>query len=119
MSGDPVLAALARLETKIDERFATMDGRFERLEDGQTRLRVDLMDRMDRLDRMTAFRTEVMTSFEKVENRIVSMREDIGVNFARADRAIDTANRNEQELRDVWRAIHRMQARLDDLGKRA
>ena len=74
MSGDPVLAALARLEGKfdegferiderferlegrinerferIDERFERLEGRIERLETGQTRLRVDLMGRMDRL----------------------------------------------------------------------
>lgn len=46
MSGDPVLAALARLE------------------EGQARLRVDLMERIDRLD-----------------NRLTTIQDDIGVNM--------------------------------------
>lgn len=78
MSDNPVLTVLARLEAKmeaqferIDERLATADMRLERLEDVQTRLRLDLMERMDRLDnRQTAFRTEVMPGFETVEDRL-------------------------------------------------
>lgn len=126
MGGDPVLAALARLEAKmdgrfgkIDARFGKIDDRFEQLEGGLARGRVDLMDRMDRLDnRMTALHSEMMTSFGKVEDRFTGMRDGSIVNFARADRAIDVSDRNEQELRDMWRAVHRMQTRLDDLGKR-
>ena len=126
MGGDPVLAALARLEAKmdgrfgkIDARFGKIDDRFEQLEGGLARVRVDLMDRMDRLDdRMTALHSEMMTSFGKVEDRFTGMRDGSIVNFARADRAIDVSDRNEQELRDMWRAIHRTQTRLDDLGKR-
>lgn len=121
MSGDPVLAALGRLldgQARLEERLTGLEEKQATLENGQTRLRVDLMERMDRLDnRMTAFRTEVMTGFEKVEDRFTEMRDGSIVNFARADRAIDTANRNERELRDMWRTIHRMQARLDDLDK--
>lgn len=123
MSDDSVLAALMRLEAKmevrferIDARLATTDGRLERLEDVQARLRVDLMERMDRLgNRQTAFRTEVMRGFERIEDRLTSVREDVGVNFSRADRAIDAANKNEQELRDMRRAMQRMQIRLDNL----
>lgn len=41
------------------------------------------------------------------------------MNFSRANRAIDAANKNEQELRDMRRAMRRMQIRLDHLEDKA
>ena len=94
MSDDRVLAALAQLvegQTRIEDRLT-------KLEDGQTKLRVNVMAR-----------------FERVEDNLSEIRDDINVNMHRADRADDNASHTRDELRSMWRAIQKLRIRVEGL----
>lgn len=92
MSDDSVLAALSRLE------------------EGQTKMRGEL----------TQFRIDVMARFERVEDSLSEIRDDISVNLHRADRADDNASHARDELRTMWRAIQKLRIRVEELeGKGA
>ena len=76
-----------------------------RLEAGQAALRADLMERMDRL-----------------QNAILAMRDDITVNFGRADRTGHIARGASDEVRALGaevaameRQIRRLRSDLDDV----
>ena len=98
MSDDgPVLAALARLEDRLT-----------RLEDGQTKLRVDLMERMDRF-----------------ENRLTTIGDDIVVNMGGVNTVFDrlAATRKEGDatasmLQTVIWQVNRLQNEVEALKKR-
>ena len=129
MSGDPVLAALARLEAKMEERLATLDGRLqtldgrlatfgerlealdgriERLEAVQTRLRVDLMERMDRFeDRLTAFGDDLVVNMGGVNtvfDRLAAVRKE--------------GDATASMLQTVIRQVNRLQNEVEALKKR-
>ena len=87
VSDDSVLAALARLE------------------EGQTKMREEL----------TQFRVDVMARFERVEDNLSEIRDDINVNMHRADRADDNASHARDELRTMWRAIQKLRTRVEEL----
>lgn len=111
MSGDPVLAALARIEnglTDLGGRLTELEDRQTRLEEGQTKLRVDLMERMDRF-----------------ENRLTTIQDDIGVNMGGVTTVFDrlAATRRESDatasmLQMVIRQVHRLQNDVEELKKR-
>ena len=101
MSDDRVLAALAQLvegQTKLGDRLTKLEDRLTKLEDGQTKLRVDVMAR-----------------FERVEDNLSEIRDDINVNMHRADRADDNASHARDELRSMWRAIQKLRTRVEGL----
>ncbi len=122
MSDDPILAALIRIEAgqieyrqrfealerrfdTLEQRFDKLEQRFDKLEAGQTQLRVAVMDRIDRL-----------------ENALSEIRDDIGVNMGRADRAHQAADSTRSELRELsqemtvmWRQIKRLDTRVSDI----
>ena len=94
---DPLPAILAALER--------LEARLTNLESGQTQLRVDLMGRMDRL-----------------QDSLTSIRDDIGVNMGRADRAHVAADNTRTELRalgeivtTMGRQIQRLQTAVREL----
>ena len=75
------------------------------LQAGQDDLRAAMMDRMGRL-----------------ENKLTSIRDDIGVNMHRADRVQEANDGTRNELRalgevvmGMGRQIHRLQTRVDQL----
>jgi hypothetical protein len=87
MSGDPILAALARLETGqaslqagLTARMDQLDARMDRLETTQTSLRVDLMARMDRLqhrmDSLDEHLTLGLGHSDRAERRAQAVSED-------------------------------------------
>ena len=86
MSDDPVLSALARLESGQ----GAINARLDRMEAEQTRLRVDVLSRFDRID-----------------GRLTEVREDIVVNMARANRALEATNDMSLELMSLWRQVKR------------
>ena len=116
MSGDPVLAALARLEAGQADVMARMD----RLEQGQTALRADLMARIDRLqDRtqvgMDTLRTELMARMDRLQDSITAIRDDIGVNMGAADHAKEAANGTRRELRSLSDVVSAMRRQIERL----
>ena len=66
MSEDTILAAIAAIAA-LDSKVTTLDGKV-------TSLRVDVLER-----------------FERVENRLTAVQDDITVNMGRADRAHDAS----------------------------
>jgi len=77
---------------------AKLDAGQTRLEEGQVKLRVELMGRMDRL-----------------QDVITGLREDVAVNFGRADKAELAAHNVREEVRalgEVVSAMHRQIQRL-------
>ena len=75
------------------------------LEAGQKQLRIDLMGRMERLG-----------------DQIGRIRDDIGVNMGRAERAIEAADHTREELRSLgneiaamWRKVNLLESDVRDL----
>jgi chaperonin cofactor prefoldin len=87
VSDDPILTALALLETKLDTRFNTLEVRMDRLEKNQ----FALMDRFDRLQR------------DKDD-----MREQIEVQRQTTQTLLTTSDA-------LYRRIMRLQTDVDDL----
>ncbi|MSP02276.1 MAG: hypothetical protein EXR07_14680 [Acetobacteraceae bacterium] len=96
------------------------------LRDGQTRLTADLTSLRTDLtalrDGQTTFRVDLMGRIERLENHITDIRDDIGVNIGRADRAHEAADntRNEvrlmsQELSVMWRQIKRLESDVREI----
>ena len=67
---------------------------------------------------------DVLDRFERVENRLSEIRDDMTVTMGRADRAHEAADNTRKELRllseevsVLTRKQRRMETRLDDLTK--
>jgi len=108
MSGDPVLAALVRLEegqARLREELSGFTEGQAKLRDDQTKLRVDLMERIDRL-----------------ENRLTTIQDDIGVNMGAVSTVFDRQVGTRKEVDStgllvaaMMRQIHRLQTDVEDL----
>ncbi len=108
MSDDRVLAALTRLEegvARVQEEQAKLRESQTRLRDDQTKLRVDLMERIDRL-----------------ENRLTTIQDDIGVNMGAVSTAFDRKVGTRKEVDStgllvaaMMRQIHRLQTDVEHL----
>jgi hypothetical protein len=94
MSDDPVLAALARLEAGLGNVTSRMD----RLEDGQTQLRTDLMERIDRL-----------------QHTVDSVKDDIVVTYGANDRIERIAKSASDETRALGEVVRAMQRQIKRL----
>jgi hypothetical protein len=105
---DRILAKLDALEAgqnRLEGGYKQLEAGYKQLETGQTQLRIDLMARMDRLG-----------------DDIGRIRDDIGVNMGRADRAIEAASHTREELRSLgseiaamWRKVNRLESDVRDL----
>lgn len=62
------------------------------------KLRVDVMDRIDRL-----------------QNAVTAIGDDISVNFARADRAVDAAQANARQIEALSREVSGMERQIQRL----
>jgi len=136
MSDNPILASLTRLEAGQQALRVDM----AELRDGQTALRADVTDlradvtdlRADVTDLradvttlregQTALRVDMMGRIERLENHITGIRDDIGVNMGRADRAHEAVvnARSDvlhlsQELSIMWRQIKRLESDIRDI----
>lgn len=112
MSDNPILAALAELSATMTGRLDAMGNRFdatdsrldavvarlEHVESGQDRFRVDLMGRIDRL-----------------QNQFTSLRDDVAVNFGRADKAEEAADGTRRELRALSDIVSAMERQIQHL----
>ena len=97
MSGD-ALGAILTMVTALQESVARLERSTEKLERGQDRLRVDLMERMDRFD-----------------NALTSIRDDITVNMARADRAHEVADNTRREVQLLGEQVNAMVRQIQRL----
>lgn len=104
MSGD-ALAAILTMVPALQESVARLERTTEKLESsqeklqrGQDRLRVDLMERMDRFD-----------------NALISIRDDITVNMARADRAHEVADNTRREVQLLGEQVNAMVRQIQRL----
>ena len=66
-------------------------------------------------DGLTTLRVDVMARFKRVGDKLSEIRDDIGVNMHRADRADDNAAHARDELRTMWRAMEKLRTRVEDL----
>jgi archaellum component FlaC len=111
MSDNPLDRILAKLDVleagqkQLEAGQKRLEAGHERLEANQKQLRVDLMGRMDRLG-----------------DDIGRIRDDIGVNMGRAERAIEAADHTREELRSLgseiaamWRKVNRLESDVRDL----
>ncbi len=86
-----MLAALTRLEAgqaSVELRLASLQTGQSSLHNDLTSLRVDLMQRMDRL-----------------QNASAAIRDDVGVNMARTERAHDAVANTRDELRSLGQEV--------------
>ncbi len=110
MSDDPILAALARLETGQ----AAMAARLGRLEAGIGTLatRTELGET----------RAAIMERIDRVQDSLTAIRDDIAVNMGTAD-AMQKANDNTRELvrlqgeqlTVMWRQLKDLQAKVREI----
>ena len=105
MSDDPLLAALIGLRDRLD---AVADEFHEELRDELTKLRVEMMGR-----------------FERVENRLTVIQDDIAVNMGGISTVFDrqVGIRKEfdglsTESQALHRMIKRLQTRVDELEQK-
>jgi uncharacterized coiled-coil DUF342 family protein len=95
-----VSSEMDRLFTRLEAMHASIDsGALERLEAGQTKLRIDVMERIDRL-----------------ANGITGIHDDISVNMGTADAVRRAHNHTREELRDLAdnvSTMYRILARLE------
>ncbi len=82
----------------IEAGQATTNGRLDRMEAEQTRLRVDVLSRLD-----------------GIGGRLTEVREDIVVNMARANRALEATNDMSVELMSLWRQVKRQGDEIREL----
>jgi archaellum component FlaC len=104
MSDNPLDRILAKLDA-LEASQRQVEAGLRQVEAGQTQLRIDLMGRMERLG-----------------DDIGRIRDDIGVNMGRADRAIEAADHAREELRSLgsevaamWRKVNRLESDVRDL----
>ena len=107
MSDNPLDRILAKLDA-LEASQRQVEASLRQVEAGQTQLRIDLMGRMERLG-----------------DDIGRIRDDIGVNMGRADRAIEAADHMRDELRSLgseiaamWRKVNRLESDVRDLHSR-
>ena len=94
-------AGQAKLEAgqaSLEAGQAKLENAQARLEESQTQLRVELMSRMDRL-----------------QNTLTGIRDDIGVNMGRADRAHEAADNTRAELRTLGEVVTGMGRQIQRL----
>ena len=108
MSDDPVLAALGRIEAGVVALGQELRGEM-------TQLRVEV----------TQLRVETMGRFEKVENRLTMIQDDIAVNMGGVSTVFDrqVGMRKESdglstESQALHRMIKRLQTRVDELEQK-
>jgi CCR4-NOT transcriptional regulation complex NOT5 subunit len=113
MSGEMglILAALERLEARterIEARTERIEARTERieartdvLEQGMTRLRVDVMDRIDRL-----------------QDTLQSVRNDVVVNYANTERVERNVRNGEEQTRLLADQVNLMFKRILGIDER-
>ena len=104
MSDNPLDRILAKLDV-LETGQRQLEASHRQLEAGQNQLRIDLMPRMDRLG-----------------DDISRIRDDIGVNMGRAERAVEAADHTREELRSLgsevaamWRKVNRLESDIRDL----
>jgi methyl-accepting chemotaxis protein len=98
MSDDPIaniLAALNRLEVGQAELRV---GQTE-LRDGQAHLRTELSDELGRI------RADLMARMDRLQDAITAIRDDITVNFGRADHVQRNTDNARLELRALYEIV--------------
>jgi prefoldin subunit 5 len=126
MSGDPILASLARLEAgqaemgagvvKLDTSVAKLQTSVAKLEAGQTSLRVDF------LAELGSTRGAIMERIDRLQNRFDEMLVDANAGFNNMARVEDRGISTQKELRAMveqynylYRRMQGMDARLRSL----
>jgi predicted nucleic acid-binding Zn-ribbon protein len=67
------------------------------------------------LARLEAGQVAVMERLDRLQNAITAIRDDIGVNFARASRAIEVNDHTRAELRTLGSEVSGMQRQIQRL----
>ena len=120
MSESIVVALLTRLESrfeKLESRFDNLEFRFEKLESRfenlESRIEVGLARleaRQTQLEiSLIAVRTDVMGRMDRLQDTVKSMRDDIIVNFGRADRVSLVAASASSEVRALGVEVSAME----------
>lgn len=99
LSGD--VTGLSGDVTRLSGEVTRLSGETSRLGGEQIRLRIDMMER-----------------FERVENHLTVIREDIGVNMGRADRAHLAADNTRDEMHALSGQVQSMERRQRTLSLR-
>lgn len=64
---------------------------------------------------LTQLRVDVMARMDRLQDTVTGMRDDIAVNFVRADRAVDAAEANARQVEILGREISGMQRQIQRL----
>ena len=115
MDEDKVLAALVRLEQGQANLLSDMttlktDVAGLQAEQHSTRKDIDSLRR-----EQTEFRVVVMDRFERVENRLSAMSEDITTNMGAAMHALKRQDNDREEVRALTTMVHQMYTQVKRL----
>jgi len=124
-STDPILQALTTLITEQ----ARSSGELTRVSDQLNRLSGDVTGLSGEVTRLSVettrlggeqirLRIDMMERFERVENHLTVIREDIGVNMGRADRAHLAADNTRDEMHALSGQVQSMERRQRTLSLR-
>lgn len=124
-STDPILQALTTLITEQ----ARSSGELTRVSDQLNRLSGDVTGLSGEVTRLSGettrlggeqirLRIDMMERFERVENHLTVIREDIGVNMGRADRAHLAADNTRDEMHALSGQVQSMERRQRTLSLR-
>lgn len=108
MSDDPILAGLANIQSAIaylQIGIAALQNGQTALQNGQTALQTG----------QTALRVDVMARMDRLQNSLTSIQEDIQVNFAHAEKAIDTFHAVAFVVRSQGKEIAAMQRQMQQM----
>jgi len=124
-STDPILQALTTLITeqarssgeltRVSDQLNRLSGEVTGLSGDVTRLSVETTRLGGEQIRL---RIDMMERFERVENHLTVIREDIGVNMGRADRAHLAADNTRDEMHALSGQVQSMERRQRTLSLR-
>src|SRR5438105_99065 len=98
MSDNDKFGVILNLIANLDRRLDGIEQRLDGIEHAATETRAAIMDRIDRL-----------------QNLLGLLRDDIGVNFGRADRAVDAVLGVRREVEALGREVTAMERQIQGL----
>ena len=102
---------LARFDA-VDDRFDAVDARFNGVD--------------AKLEQHDALFGAMMAKFERIDDHLTGMRDDLQVTTAAAMRSIERSDADREDVRTLTKVVHgmqivlqRLQTRVDDLERKA
>ncbi len=121
MSDD--ISRILQIVTRTDENVRVMNDRVfmlaedqRALRDDQRALRNEVRNELTAMaERMITMRTEVMARMDRLQDDITSIKDDIGVHYRTADRALEMNEHTRAEVRSLSEVVTAMGRQIQRL----